>query len=80
MGNSKPFRGLKQYHVLWAWLFIHSKMELITKISSITTTQNYIALRLYLLPSYCLKIGPSIIEIRLRLHRRFEILGENAKK
>jgi hypothetical protein len=42
-------------------------MELITKISSITTTQNYIALRLYLLPSYCLKIAPSIIEIRLKV-------------
>ena len=40
-------------------------MELITKISSITTIQNYIALRLYLLPSFCLNIAPSIIEIRL---------------
>jgi hypothetical protein len=47
-------------------------MELITKISSITTTQNYIALRLYLLPSYCLKIAPSIIEIRLKLFNEKE--------
>jgi hypothetical protein len=42
-------------------------MELISKINSITAIQNYIALRLFSLPSYCLKIGPSIIKIRLNV-------------